>query len=321
LSQIAHAIALAVEKTRLFTEARQRARELNLLNKVIGAAASARSEAEVLQTGCKELALFFEVPQAALALLNETRTFETVVAEYLAPGRTPGMHERIPVANNIALQQVLKTGQPLAIEDVQAHPATKSVRDLMKRRGTASLLLVPISVRGHIVGTLGIDAINPRKFSADELNLVKTVGEELGRALETAQLYEQLQAHAAELEERVSERTKELAESNEQHKELDRLKSKFVSDVSHEHRTPVANLWLYLDLLERGRTDRREHYLTVLKKETKRLEQLIENTLSLSRLEMNEGQITFETVDFNDLINQIINAYQPRSDKDNLDLT
>jgi signal transduction histidine kinase len=36
---------------------------------------------------------------------------------------------------------------------------------------------------------------------------------------------------------------------------------------------------------------------------------------------MNEGQITFETVDLNDLINQIIIAYQPRSDIDNLDLT
>ena len=318
LSQIAQAIALAVEKTRLFSEVRRRARELDLLNKIIGTAASARTGLEVLQIGCKEVALFFDVPQAALALLDESQTFETVVAEYLAPGRIPGIHQHIPVANNVALQEVLRTGRPLAVEDVQSHPVTEPVRELMSKRGTVSLLLIPIPVRGRIVGTLGIDAIIPRTFTAEELHLVKTVGEELGRALETAQLHEQLQAHAAELEARVSERTKELAEANEQLKELDRLKSKFVSDVSHELRTPVANLWLYLDLLERGRIERRGHYLYVLKKETRRLEQLIENTLNLSRLEMTDSQTNFEPIALNTLIEQIIVAYQPRADLDNL---
>jgi GAF domain-containing protein len=318
LRQIAQAIALAVDKTHLFTEVRRRARELDLLNKVIGAAATARTSLEVLKIGCKELALFFDVPQAALALLDETQTFETIVAEYLAPGRVPVMDELIPVANNAALQEVLRTGQPLAIENVQNHPATEPVQALLTRRGTISLLLVPIPVRGRIVGTLGIDAVAPRTFTQDELRLAKTVSEELGRALETAELHEQLQAHAAELEERVSERTKELADANEQLKELDRLKSKFVSDVSHELRTPVANLWLYLDLMERGRAERREHYLDVLKQETKRLEQLIESTLNLSRLDMADTQINFEEIDLNTLIGQVVVAYRPRADLDNL---
>jgi GAF domain-containing protein len=321
LSQIAQAIALAVEKTHLFTEARQRAKELDLLNKIISATATAQTGIEVLQIGCKEMALFFDVPQAALALLDETRKFGTVVAEYLAPGRLPVIHQQIPVENNPYLQEVLETGLPLAIENVQKQPVPEPVQELFTRRGTISLLLIPIPVRGRIVGTLGIDAVAPRTFASEELQLVKVVGEELGRALETAELHEQLQAHAAELEERVSERTKELAEANEQLKELDRLKSKFVSDVSHELRTPVANLWLYLDLLERGRVEKHDHYLEVLKQETRRLEQLIENTLSLSRLEMTDYQTAFELVDLNAIINQIIFAYRPRADIDNLAFT
>lgn len=318
LKQIAQAIALAVEKTHLFSQATQRAKELDLLNKIISAASSVRNSAEIFQIGCKEMALFFDVPQASLALLDETKTFETIVAEYLAPGRLPVLHEKIPVENNTHLQEVLKKGQPLAIENVQNHPATRPVHEFLKKRETVSLLLVPIPVRGQIVGTLGIDAVTPRIFTPDELRLVKVVGEELGRALETAELHEQLQAHAAVLEARVSERTKELAEANEQLKELDKLKSKFVSDVSHELRTPVANLWLYLDLLERGRIEKRDHYLEVLKKETRRLEQLIENTLSLSRLEMTDSQTAFEPLDLNALVEQIMVAYQPRADLDNL---
>ncbi len=69
-------------------------------------------------------------------------------------------------------------------------------------------------------------------------------------------------------------------------KELDRMKSKFISDVSHELRTPLTNIRLYLDLLkstrDRGRV---QGYFDTLFRETDRLGVLIEDLLSLSRLE------------------------------------
>jgi signal transduction histidine kinase len=70
--------------------------------------------------------------------------------------------------------------------------------------------------------------------------------------------------------------------------------------------------------MERGRAERREHYLDVLKQETKRLEQLIESTLNLSRLDMADTQINFEEIDLNTLIGQVVVAYRPRADLDNL---
>jgi len=70
------------------------------------------------------------------------------------------------------------------------------------------------------------------------------------------------------------------------HKELDRLKDQFVSNVSHELRTPLANVKLYLGLLERGRVERREQYLLTLHRETARLENLIEDLLDISRLDL-----------------------------------
>jgi PAS domain S-box-containing protein len=56
------------------------------------------------------------------------------------------------------------------------------------------------------------------------------------------------------------------------HKELDRLKSQFVSDVSHELRTPLTNIRLYLDLL-RETSDRAKTttYLDTLTRESERL--------------------------------------------------
>jgi PAS domain S-box-containing protein len=70
-------------------------------------------------------------------------------------------------------------------------------------------------------------------------------------------------------------------------KEVDRLKSQFVSDVSHELRTPLTNIRLYLDLLARSPDDpvRSNRYLETLSRESERLASLIDDLLSLSRLD------------------------------------
>lgn len=69
-------------------------------------------------------------------------------------------------------------------------------------------------------------------------------------------------------------------------KEVDRLKSRFVSDVSHELRTPLTNIRLYVDLLsENPFSGRSPEYLLTLKRESERLAHLIDDLLSLSRLE------------------------------------
>jgi PAS domain S-box-containing protein len=68
-------------------------------------------------------------------------------------------------------------------------------------------------------------------------------------------------------------------------KELDRLKTKFVSNVSHELRTPLTNIKTYLSLLERGSDHKQQRYLQVLNHETDRLTRLIQDLLNLSRLE------------------------------------
>jgi PAS domain S-box-containing protein len=70
-------------------------------------------------------------------------------------------------------------------------------------------------------------------------------------------------------------------------KEVDRLKSQFVSDVSHELRTPLTNIRLYLDLLAKTPDDpvTSTRYLETLSRESERLASLIDDLLSLSRLD------------------------------------
>lgn len=86
-------------------------------------------------------------------------------------------------------------------------------------------------------------------------------------------------------------------------KEIDRLKSQFVSDVSHELRTPLTNIRLYVDLLAQfDSPGRSANYLETLTRESDRLAHLIDDLLSLSRLESGATEFQAEPVDINQLL-------------------
>jgi PAS domain S-box-containing protein len=91
-------------------------------------------------------------------------------------------------------------------------------------------------------------------------------------------------------------------------KELDRLKTQFVSDVSHELRTPLTNIRLYLDLM--GQThdaDKSASYLQTLLRESERLAHLIDDLLDLSRLEAGATPFSPRPVDLNQLLQALVN--------------
>ncbi len=91
-------------------------------------------------------------------------------------------------------------------------------------------------------------------------------------------------------------------------RELDRLKSQFVSNVSHELRTPLANIKLYLSLLARGRPEKRESYLSILEREASRLEKLIQGVLDLSRLETHPYALRIGPVVLDEVIANVLEA-------------
>ncbi len=129
------------------------------------------------------------------------------------------------------------------------------------------------------------------------------------------------QRHAAELEMRVEARTQELAAANEQLQELDLLKSKFVSDVSHEFRTPIATLKLYLDLLANNDPEKLARYRQVMQAQVDRLERLIEDILDLSQMEAESLNISFMPVDLNDIAEQVALTLRPQALENGLELT
>jgi len=103
-------------------------------------------------------------------------------------------------------------------------------------------------------------------------------------------------------------------------KELDRLKDQFVSRIGHELRTPLANVSLYLDLLEHGKDEKRPQYMRVLRNETARLQKLVNGFLEMSELDAEATPLQRAPVDINVLIAQLVAEHSERAAEHNLQL-
>ncbi|MBX0327395.1 response regulator [Oscillochloris sp. ZM17-4] len=190
-------IAVVIVRGRLYDEQQRTVRETLLLNRVIAAAATGTDIHDVLSVMCRELAVAFDVPQAACALLDDDQDLLTVVAEYCAPGRPSGMGAVIPVAGNALTEAVIASRAPVQLGDVRAD-VRSATAELFAKRGTAAILLVPLLIHEEVVGTIGIDSLVPRVFSVEEIALAQAVSWAAGQALANVQLTSALQAELAE---------------------------------------------------------------------------------------------------------------------------
>lgn len=89
-------------------------------------------------------------------------------------------------------------------------------------------------------------------------------------------------------------------------KELDRMKSVFVSNVSHELRTPITSLKLYLELLPNAGREKTTRYMDTLSRETRRLESMVEDLLVISRLDLGTTRPKIEPVNLGKLLAQVL---------------
>ena len=197
------------ERKQAETETRRRNRELALLNQVIAASAAGLEAEAVLDLACRELALAFDLPYANAALLDEEKVIARVVADYAAEGPTQDrpemLHLTFPVAASPVLQYLLSHKTPLVVADAPNDPRLTQFRDLLRQRGLASLLFLPLIIEGEVMGGLGLETIEPRHFSPEEISLAWSVAGQVAGALARARL--------TQLHQRLSAAIEQAAES------------------------------------------------------------------------------------------------------------
>lgn len=94
---------------------------------------------------------------------------------------------------------------------------------------------------------------------------------------------------------------------------LSRQKTDFVSNVSHELKTPLTSIRMFSELLAEGRgEDRQREYLGIISAETARLTRLINNVLDFARMERGGNKYRSETCDLARLVQDTVESYRPQ---------
>ena len=218
----------------------------------------------------------------------------------LAIGDWSGCTGRTLSAEGGISHQVLESGQPYVNNDTLEERLTD-----LDTGGLDAAACVPLFTQDQALGVLWVGREAP--FRREDVRLLAVIGDIVANTLQRVDALETL-------ERRVAERTAELAAANERLKELDRMRSKFVSDVSHELRTPVTNLGMYLYLLEREDSAKRVNYMNLLHKQVARLKSLIENILDLSRLELAGDSADFAPLDLNTVVEPVLATHTARAE-------
>lgn len=97
---------------------------------------------------------------------------------------------------------------------------------------------------------------------------------------------------------------------------LARQKTDFVSNVSHELKTPLTSIRMFSDLLSGGETPRPEksrEYSGIISREAARLTRLINNLLDFSRLERGEMRYRMRPFDLVELVGEVVEDFRPRT--------
>lgn len=96
-----------------------------------------------------------------------------------------------------------------------------------------------------------------------------------------------------------------------------RQKTTFVSNVSHELKTPLTTIRMYAEMLEAGRVpteEKKKKYLDVIVSESQRLTRLVNNVLDFSRLEQHRKKYRIEPVVLGAMLEALVEQQRPRCD-------
>jgi signal transduction histidine kinase len=104
-------------------------------------------------------------------------------------------------------------------------------------------------------------------------------------------------------------------------KEVDQMKSDFVSTISHEFRTPLTSIGMSVGLLLEGITgeitEDQKELLDAIKEDNERLKSLVSDLLDLSRLESGKIQMDIDSYDINNIINHSVKPFYRQAEEKN----
>lgn len=137
-------------------------------------------------------------------------------------------------------------------------------------------------------------------------------------------LNDELRRHAEVLEQRVAERTAELAVAMEKAQAADQIKSAFLATMSHELRTPLNSIIGFTGIMLQelaGPLNKEQHkQLNMVQNSSRHLLELINDVLDISKIEAGQLDLSVRSFELRPSIEKMVKLVSPLAEKKGIDL-
>ncbi|MEB3358155.1 MAG: GAF domain-containing protein [Synechococcales bacterium] len=338
LKQLADQVAIAIQQANLYQQSqlelaeRQRAEAaLQYLNQELEQRVQSRTQAlqqqaeqeRLLRLIVQNIHQSLDLDETLATVLRETRRtlhadrvaiyqfFPEQGGQFVAESVGEGWPTLVgkgiqPVWEGTFLQETQhggdRTRDALAVNDIYTAGHKACCIDLLKQFQARAYAIAPIFLNDQLWGVLATyQNSGPRDWQAWELSLLRQIGIQMAIALRQSHLYQAAQDQVKELE------------------KLHRLKDDFLSTVSHELRSPLANIKMAIQMLEvslshhQALDDRITRYLQILDEGCTQELTLINDLLDLQRLEAGVQTLMLERVDLSYWLPAVVEVFESRA--------
>jgi len=243
-------------------------------------------------------------------LVSEDNELSRPVVGQYGPLLPETFSESIPPGTMEMLRELYRRGETIVVSDIRGPEADwfpPEVREPLVAAGIISELLIPFGVAETMLGFMVVVRLDYRPWAPAEVHMAELVTADIGRAVHHARLYEREQQLVAEL------------------KDVNRAKTDFLAAVSHELRTPLTSIIGYLELLRDGEAGPlppgQARMLTSINGSAVRLRRLVEDVLTMSKIEARSFKTVLRPVKLADLVMEAAGSARTDADAKGVTLT
>lgn len=233
-------------------------------------------------------------------------------------------------SNPVVEEKFIKRNQIVITEELKSlhySEKTKDLIQLLERLGVE--LLIPLKVKGNLIGLLAMGSKETGEaYNDEDLQVLEIIAAQAAVAIENAGLYSEVKKFNVRLRREVKKATsdvkdanasltstnKKLTEAYDKLKQLDSAKNEFISIASHQLRTPLTSIKGFISLIRDGDYGKVSRGVdTALKKifiSNERLIKLVNDLLSLSRIESGKFTFNFEKNDIVGMVKNIVDNFE-----------
>lgn len=314
---VADQAALALSQAWAYEQVRAAARREALVNTITAAIRSSLDPQEIFAAITQQLGQALQVDSCVLSLWTAEDEFVQCVGLYdkktthakvvspeiitaIAPEHLP--QSVVPIAGNPVLLRLLETLNPVVINDLRLVPQEEAL-DLPLRERARALLVVPLLVDGRIIGSISLKQNNDaRKWLTSEIELSQAVAAQAAIAVQQSRLYQKTRQQAEQL------------------LELDRQKTEFFQNISHEFRTPLTLTIGPLESAVSAQQGLSYEQAAIALRNQRRLLRLVNQLLDLQRLDAGRMQPSFRPTNLVEFVNHIVETCRSYCEKKDIEI-